>query len=502
MKKTVLAIGPASPYTNLLANIQEHLDDLSVFKHNNFNNLHIIQLGAGGTGGYVAYEILRMLGNIPEMLKPYVHYTLMDGDVYEPKNLGRQLCCEDDIGKYKAQVLVEDYGELFGVTQEQASHIDEYFTDISQLAVLPKFPLPIWTVFVDNDVKKFFEDSEAAVAFNSKQPHINAPATSFIIIDCVDKNAPRKLLHDYFADIDSLPGTLARLNYSLNAVSNCDKITTTGQQIMAHNNNGDSLLGSMYGITPIRDIYIISSGNGKYTGQVSWGRKSFLGNSSGPMHYKDIFGDRDVSSILGPKINTEGELEAIDITPNMTDADVNKLRMEALAKYYFTPSNVKRFNDNVFQEIVDPATGRLSQGYIKSIPIPMKNLEDPEIEDKHPMLKNMNMFMSAFMSTPTPYDRFPSLTDLEIDKREEAMSCAERAEHNVQSINANKTAAALVVNYFTSIFNGMYMFEKEVPVLTTETTRFNILTGEYSSDPIDTHSLRTPVTMRERLRVQ
>ncbi len=500
MKKTVLAIGPASPYVNLLATIQEHLNDLNVIKPN-FNNLHIIQLGAGGTGGYVAYEILRMLGNIPEVLKPYIHYTLMDGDTYEPKNLGRQLCCEDDIGKYKAQVLVEEYGELFGVTQEQASHIDEYFTDISQLAVLPKFPLPIWSVFVDEDVPKFFKDSEAAVALNSKQPHVNTTATSFILIDCVDKNAPRKVLHDYFVDIDSLPGTLARLNYSSNAVSDCDKITTTGQQIMAHNDGGDHLLGSMYGNTPIRDIYIISSGNGKYTGQVSWGRKSFLGNSSGPMHYKDIYGDKEVSSIIGPKINTEGELEAIDITPDMTDADVNKLRMEALAKYYFTPSNVKRFQDNVYQEIVDPATGRLSNGYIKSIPIPMNNLEEPELEDGHPMLKNMNMFMSAFMSTPTPYDRFPELTDLEIDAREEAMSCAERAEHNVQSINANKTAAALVVNYFTSIFNGMYMFEKEVPVLTTETTRFNILTGEYSSDPITTDSLRIPVETRKRVRV-
>lgn len=501
MKKTVLAIGPASPYTNLLASIQEHLDDLSVFKQN-FNNLHIIQLGAGGTGGYVAYEILRMLGNIPEMLKPYIHYTLMDGDVYEPKNLGRQLCCEDDIGKYKAKVLVEDYGELFGVTQEQASHIDEYFTDISQLAVLPKFPLPIWTVFVDNDVEKFFKDSEAAVAFNSKKPHINEPATSFIIIDCVDKNAPRKLLHDYFADIDSLPGSLARLNYCVNAYPDLDKITATGQQIMAHHSGGDSLLGSMYGITPIRDIYIISSGNGKYTGQVSWGRKSFLGNSGGAMHYKDIFGDKDVSSIIGPKINAGQEAEPAEITPEMTDADVNQLRLKALAEQYFTSENTKYLKNNLFQEIVEPATGALSKGYIRSIPIPMKNLEDPELESGHPMLKNMNMFMSAFMSTPTPYDRFPELTDLEIDKREEAMSCAERAEHNVQSINANKTAAALVVNYFTSIFNGMYMFEKEVPVLTTETTRFNILTGEYSSDPINTNSLRIPVATRERLRVQ
>lgn len=499
MKKTVLAIGPASPYVNLLATVQEHLNDLSVIKPN-FNNLHIIQLGAGGTGGYVAYEILRMLGNIPEVLKPYIHYTLMDGDTYEPKNIGRQLCCEDDIGKYKAQVLIEEYGELFGVTPDQASHIDEYFTAISQLAVLPKFPLPIWSVFADDEVEKFFKDSEAAVALNSKQPHINATATSFIIIDCVDKNAPRKLLHDYFTDISSLPSTLARLNYCCNAVPDCDKITATGQQIIAHNNGGNSLLGSMYGVTPIRDIYIISSGNGKYTGQVSWGRKSFLGNSSGPMHYKDIFGDKDVSSIIGPKINMNDEVEAVDITPGMTDADVNQLRLKALAEEYFTPSNVKRFQDNVFQEIVDPATGRLSNGYIKSIPIPITNPEEPELETGHPMLKNMNMFMSAFMSTPTPYDRFPELTDLEIDAREEAMSCAERAEHNVQSINANKTAAALVVNYFTSIFNGMYMFEKEVPVLTTETTRFNILTGEYSSDPITTDSLRIPVETRKRVR--
>lgn len=492
MKKTVLAICPATPFKNIIDEVRLGLNN--DIRQGTYNNLHIIQIGAGGTGGYVAYEILRMLGNMPQELKPHVHYTLMDGDVYEPKNLGRQLCCEDDMGKFKAQVLVEDYGELFGITKEQATYVPEYLTNISQLQNLEGMSLPYFVSFGDKEREHFFTDAANEVVFGSNQPHRNVGGISYIIIDCVDKNAPRKIIQDYLNDCNIMPGMKEKVNYAAAGFA-ASKLTLQGELIKEQD---DRIVCGTYGITPVRDIYVISSGNGKYTGQVSWGRKVFLGNSTGPMHYQDIYGDREVSSIIGPKI--EAMSDAYELPKDISQQELNQLKLKVMASEYYNAETVRALLSGNLKQLQDPESGIYStHGYIISLPVPVTTGEDKVLNVEHPMMRNINMFMSAFMSTPTPYDRFPALLDLEEDAREEAMSCAERAEHNVQSINANKTAAALVINYFTMIFNGMYPLEKEVPVLTTETTRFNILTGEYSSDPITTESLCIPRSPGERV---
>lgn len=457
MKKTVLAINPAIPYSNLLKELAEHRNNGAELLA---NDLHIIQIGAGGTGGYVAYEILRLLGNLPRELKEHIHYTLMDGDVYESKNIGRQLCCEEDIGKFKAQVIIEEYGEIFGVDPHQTTYVNEYLTNINQLWGLTNMPLPVLRV---TDKEECFDETRA-----SWQTH-NVPGLSVIIIDCVDKNAPRAILHEYFKAMDKLPDPLGVAHRS------------------QPNDQGVIELSRLRNTTRIRDIYIISSGNGKYNGQVSWGRKSFLGAIVKPLYYDDIYGDREVSSILGAPINSYASASTSIVNPSQTA--FNQRRLEVLATdYYLSKDNVDLIRNGGIQfrlpKVITAST------YLVSMPIPVVNLENREINVQHPMLRNINMFMSTFMSTRTPYDRFPELTDLEADNREEALSCAERAEINVQSITANKTAAAIVINYFTMIFNGMYPLEKDIPVLATETTRFNILTGEYSSDPITTESLR------------
>jgi hypothetical protein len=457
MKKTVLAINPAIPYVNLLKELAEHRNNGVELLA---NDLHIIQIGAGGTGGYVAYEILRLLGNLPGELKEHIHYTLMDGDMYESKNIGRQLCCEEDIGKFKAQVIIEEYGEIFGVDPHQTTYVNEYLTNINQLYELANMPLPAMLM---HDKDDYFDGTRA-----SWQTH-NVPGLSVIIIDCVDKNAPRAILHEYFKKMDKLPDPLGVAHRS----------QPNDQEVIE--------LTGLRNTTRIRDIYIISSGNGKYNGQVSWGRKSFLGTIVKPMYYDDIYGDGDVSSIIGTPISTYvGEATSI---VNPTAQAFNQRRLEVLATdYYLAKTNVDLVRNGGVQFRLPKVI--TANTYLVSLPIPIANLENREINVRHPMLRNINMFMSTFMSTNTPYDRFPELTDLEADNREEALSCAERAEINVQSITANKTAAAIVINYFTMIFNGMYPLEKDIPVLATETTRFNILTGEYSSDPITTESLR------------
>lgn len=459
MKKTVLAINPATPYANLLKELAEHRNNVaSLFT----NDLHIIQIGAGGTGGYVAYEILRLLGNLPSELKEHIHYTLMDGDTYESKNIGRQLCCEEDIGKFKAQVIIEEYGEIFGVDSHQATYVNEYLTHINQLYELSSMPLPAMFTHSNED---FYDKPRV-----SCQSH-NVPGLSVIIIDCVDKNAPRAILHKYFKVMDALPDPMGVAQRSQS------------------NTRGAIWLDKLCNTTRIRDIYIISSGNGKYTGQVSWGRKSFLGSLVKPLYYNDIYGGKEVSSILGAPISSCVTDTTANTIVNPSTQEFNQHRLELLAaNYYLSKSNVDLVRNGGVQFSLPKVI--TANTYLVSLPIPIVNLENREINTQHPMLRNINMFMSTFISTNTPYDRFPELTDLEADSREEALSCAERAEINVQSITANKTAAAIVINYFTMIFNGMYPLEKDIPVLATETTRFNILTGEYSSDPITTESLR------------
>ena len=61
-----------------------------IFK--SMDTIHIVQIGAGGTGGYVASNLLRQLGSMHPLLQDRIYYWLMDGDEFEAKNMGRQLC--------------------------------------------------------------------------------------------------------------------------------------------------------------------------------------------------------------------------------------------------------------------------------------------------------------------------------------------------------------------------------------------------------------------------
>ena len=65
----------------------------------------IIMLGAGGTGGYIAPHLYRLLHTLERPVK----VIIVDGDIVEEKNLIRQNFVASDIGRNKAQVLAERY---------------------------------------------------------------------------------------------------------------------------------------------------------------------------------------------------------------------------------------------------------------------------------------------------------------------------------------------------------------------------------------------------------
>ena len=153
--------------------------------------VNIVVVGVGGTGGYVSSYLIRLLGGLRDDLKSRVSLTLIDPDTFSVSNLGRQLCIERDIGKNKAEVIACRYTAAYNVTE-------------SPVAFIPS-------------AVKSTEDITSLLKLDCTN----------IFIDCVDKTAPRKVMHDAI------------------------KQSFTNRRELA--------------------VYLISSGNEEYTGQVAWG---------------------------------------------------------------------------------------------------------------------------------------------------------------------------------------------------------------------------------------
>lgn len=124
-----------------LPNLQKHLPIVQ-------DGINIIQIGIGGTGGQVANNILRTIGGMDKDLQTRMRYVGIDGDTFEEKNLGRQLCVSHDLGKNKAQVIVSRYANAYNVNEEAASFIDSYIT--SPKDILDNFHCGFTNIIIDN----------------------------------------------------------------------------------------------------------------------------------------------------------------------------------------------------------------------------------------------------------------------------------------------------------------------------------------------------------------
>lgn len=87
----------------------------------------VLQIGAGGTGGYVTEELVRVLGATN---KEHV-LTVIDGDIVEERNLERQAFYKRDINKNKAEALISrlqtedtENVHVFGLTEYIKTWVD------------------------------------------------------------------------------------------------------------------------------------------------------------------------------------------------------------------------------------------------------------------------------------------------------------------------------------------------------------------------------------------
>lgn len=131
---------------------------------------NIVQIGAGGNGGYLVQRLTKLLHALSQKDITFSFtYKIIDGDQVEVKNLQRQPFIEDDVGMFKAQVLAERYQAAYG-----------------GLPVLYK-----------NEYVETAKDIEQLVYMEQPIYKHHVP----IILGCVDNNATRQLIHEAFQKI-------------------------------------------------------------------------------------------------------------------------------------------------------------------------------------------------------------------------------------------------------------------------------------------------------------
>ena len=125
----------------------------------------IVMLGAGGTGGYAAPHIYRLI----HTLRRPIQFFIADGDIVEEKNLVRQNFIRADLGRNKAAVMAERYASAFGM----------------EIAYLPEF--------IENDGVL-----TSLVTPDARQKEL------VVLIGAVDNNKSRQMCHSVFMQAKDL----------------------------------------------------------------------------------------------------------------------------------------------------------------------------------------------------------------------------------------------------------------------------------------------------------
>ena len=131
-------------------------------------------LGAGGTGGYVAPYVFRLL----HMLDRPARFVVCDGDIVEPKNLDRQNFVPADLGENKARVLAERYSTVLGMETEYVPSFIEKLPDLMELIEPKEWELNPYSTKRTKEM--------------------------VLLLGCVDNNKTRQLCHQAFHQSEEL----------------------------------------------------------------------------------------------------------------------------------------------------------------------------------------------------------------------------------------------------------------------------------------------------------
>lgn len=104
----------------------------------------IILVGGGGTGSHTVANLVRLYAGGGTLGGKFAPLTIIDPDIVEPRNVGRQLFLPSDVRKPKAQVLAERYSRAYGI--EIRYCIDYFEGAIGKLNLRTDWPIILGAV--------------------------------------------------------------------------------------------------------------------------------------------------------------------------------------------------------------------------------------------------------------------------------------------------------------------------------------------------------------------
>ncbi|EST55746.1 thiazole biosynthesis protein ThiF [Brevibacillus panacihumi W25] len=134
---------------------------------------YIVQLGAGGNGGYILQQCAQMMN----IFHAKGMYVVADPDVVEEKNLANQLFISKDVGLKKASVLAKRYRSHYNLPI--AAYDERYIEDVQSL-------------------HRLFQHTDYTGCY--RWDTFMLP----VLIGAVDNNFTRQVMNDYFLSQDNL----------------------------------------------------------------------------------------------------------------------------------------------------------------------------------------------------------------------------------------------------------------------------------------------------------
>ena len=118
-----------------------------------FRHVHLIQVGAGGTGSWLFPHVARTARLLIEKFQIPTRVLLIDGDRVEAKNVFRQNFSDAEVGRNKAQTLALRYGAAWGV---EVTAVPRFLDELFQPPSMDGWQgeLEVWIGCVDNHLAR------------------------------------------------------------------------------------------------------------------------------------------------------------------------------------------------------------------------------------------------------------------------------------------------------------------------------------------------------------
>lgn len=160
---------------------------------NGMHRITINIIGAGGTGSLIVTKLARLNKALNELEHPGFYVNLIDYDIIENNNIGRQMFTENNIGEFKADVVISNINRAFNLDWDTKLRPFVPETDCYSNIVIS---------CVDNvSTRENILDS----FYDDKKGYNNDVSTKYYLIDCGNaRDFGQVILSDYNKELKNI----------------------------------------------------------------------------------------------------------------------------------------------------------------------------------------------------------------------------------------------------------------------------------------------------------